>query len=191
MGCKLESKLVETCKTCTISLVTSLVHYNNTVCRLSAHTAQPAAAPAAAGSARARPCAQRNRPKTICDGHKVTHLHPSHRRISPAVRCALSSLASRPAPSPSAAAAQRAIRRCQLFLRWCSTESTGYQSSRQIISLRRDASIRKFASWEKGVQTWGSSLIKFASCKLVVAKLPTLTRLRSQCNTQHFCSQCL
>ena len=41
-------------------------------------------------------------------------------------------------------------------------------------SLRREASICKFATSEKGVQVWGSNLTNFRQCKLEVLESPFL-----------------
>ena len=126
-------------------------------------------------------CADRAKMCRICTRSHHRH-HPIHssNELFACMRCAFVRDPRSP-PCISAAAAVVALRARSLNsnplagYQW----TTNYQPSfpANYFIERRDGSIRKFASWEKGVQTWGSSLIKFASCKLVVAKLPTPTRL--------------
>ena len=58
---------------------------------------------------------------------------------------------------------------------WGSTRIHWLPGSRQNSSLRREASICKFATSEKGVQVWGSNLTNFRPCKLEASKLATST----------------
>ena len=56
-------------------------------------------------------------------------------------------------------------------------------------SLRREASICKFATSEKGVQVWGSNLTNFRQCKLEDSKLATSSWRDTRTRQSTFCRE--